>query len=124
MSMPARRRSATATTPKRSNPIRFSATLRSYFPENVWSPLETRGDSAALRILTVLADGNDWMTCTALQARCRQPKTVFWSSLEWLTQTGVIKRRQVDEAEESYRIRMGMFAQWFHQSEVSSHKNA
>jgi hypothetical protein len=107
-----------------ANPIRFSETLRSYFPENVWSPLETRGDTAALTILSVLADGNRWMTDTELQARCGQPKTVFWSAIEWLTQTGVIASRPHEGEGESYRIRMGMFAQWFQQSEVSVPKNA
>jgi hypothetical protein len=106
-----------------ANPIRYSDTLRSYFPENVWSPLEARGDTAALAVLTALADANGWMADTELQARCPQSKTVFWSAIEWLAQTGIIARRAGEGAGESFRIRIGMFVQWFQQSEVSMRKN-
>jgi hypothetical protein len=107
-----------------ANPIRFSGTLRSYFPENVWSPLERRADTSALAILTVLADANGWVADTELLARCPQAKTVFWSAIEWLLQTGIIATRVGDDAGNGYRIRMGMFTQWFQQSEVSVKKNA
>ena len=107
-----------------ANPIRYSDTLRSYFQENVWSPLEVRGDAAALDILSALADRNGWMTDTDLQARCSQPKTVCWTAIEWLANAGVISRKTSDGAGESYRIRMGMFTQWFQQSEISTRKNA
>ena len=100
------------------NPIRYSETLRSYFPENVWSPLERRGDAAALAVLTALADEDGWLDCTELQARCGLAKTVFWGAVEWLSQTGVIARGTVGGRDEQYRISMGMFALWFRQSEV------
>ncbi len=106
-----------------ANPIRYSETLRSYFPENVWRPLEARGDSAALAILSELAEASGWIPATHLEARCRRPKTVFWSAIEWLAQTGVIARQADDAGDESYRISIGMFVEWFRQSEVSAGKH-
>jgi hypothetical protein len=105
------------------NPIRYSETLRSYFPENVWRPLEARGDSTALAVLAELADCGGWMTAAHLQARCRVANTVFWSAVEWLEQTGLIERRAADGGEESYRGSIRMFAEWFQQSEVSVRGN-
>ena len=114
-----RRENGTARERLLANPIRYSDTLRSYFPENVWNPLQARGDAAALAILTVLADANDWMTCSELETRCPQPKTVFWAAVDWLTRTGVLERRSAEGTEESYRIRIGLRAQWFQQSVAS-----
>jgi len=106
-----------------ANPIRYSETLRSYFPENVWSPLERRGDTAALTIIAMLAEANQWVSDAELQSRCLLPNTVFWSAAEWLAQTGVITRRHNEGTGESYRIAIGMLVQWYQQSEVSVRKD-
>src|SRR5262249_52843270 len=106
-----------------SNPIRYSDTLRSYFPQNVWGPLKERRDTASVEILASLAGRPDWIPDAELQSLCAVPATAFWQAVAWLTHVGLVDTRTSDRTGESYRIRVGMFTQWFQQSEVTLPKH-